>query len=127
MLPVGQGVELTVITRLHVEKAVDALLEESGELHSRETIERIMDDLSPGRCGGGARCAQRSGAVTPYERGPATRMRGVVKRYGPIAAVDGLDLDVPVATCVGLDPGSLVLARDAEPPKRLVDVPARGV
>jgi lipooligosaccharide transport system ATP-binding protein len=29
-------------------------------------------------------------------------MRGVVKRYGPITAVDGLDLDVPMGTCVGL-------------------------
>ena len=32
----------------------------------------------------------------------AIRMRGVVKRYGPIRAVDGLDLDVPIGTCVGL-------------------------
>jgi lipooligosaccharide transport system ATP-binding protein len=32
----------------------------------------------------------------------AIRLRGVVKRYGPITAVDGLDLDVPVGTCVGL-------------------------
>jgi lipooligosaccharide transport system ATP-binding protein len=32
----------------------------------------------------------------------AIRMRGVVKRYGPITAVDGLDLDVPMGTCVGL-------------------------
>src|SRR5438132_10025770 len=32
----------------------------------------------------------------------AIRVRGVVKRYGPITAVDGLDLDVPVGTCVGL-------------------------
>jgi lipooligosaccharide transport system ATP-binding protein len=30
------------------------------------------------------------------------RMRGVVKRYGAIRAVDGLDLEVPVGTCVGL-------------------------
>ena len=30
------------------------------------------------------------------------RLRGVVKRYGPITAVDGLDLDVPLGTCVGL-------------------------
>ena len=29
-------------------------------------------------------------------------MRGVVKHYGPITAVDGLDLDVPEGTCVGL-------------------------
>ena len=32
----------------------------------------------------------------------AIRLRGVVKRYGPITAVGGLDLDVPVGTCVGL-------------------------
>jgi lipooligosaccharide transport system ATP-binding protein len=30
------------------------------------------------------------------------RLRGAVKHYGPITAVDGLDLDVPEATCVGL-------------------------
>jgi len=32
----------------------------------------------------------------------AIRLRGVVKRFGPITAVDGLDLDVPVGRCVGL-------------------------
>jgi lipooligosaccharide transport system ATP-binding protein len=32
----------------------------------------------------------------------AIRLRGVVKRYGEITAVDGLDLDVPMGTCVGL-------------------------
>jgi lipooligosaccharide transport system ATP-binding protein len=32
----------------------------------------------------------------------AIRLRGVVKRYGPVTAVDGLDLDVPSGTCVGL-------------------------
>jgi lipooligosaccharide transport system ATP-binding protein len=32
----------------------------------------------------------------------AIRLRGAVKRYGPITAVDGLDLDVPLGTCVGL-------------------------
>jgi lipooligosaccharide transport system ATP-binding protein len=30
------------------------------------------------------------------------RLRGVVKRFGPITAVDGLDLDVPAGTCLGL-------------------------
>jgi lipooligosaccharide transport system ATP-binding protein len=29
-------------------------------------------------------------------------MRGAVKRYGAITAVNGLDLDVPLGTCVGL-------------------------
>jgi lipooligosaccharide transport system ATP-binding protein len=29
-------------------------------------------------------------------------MRGLVKRFGPLTAVDGLDLDVPYGQCVGL-------------------------
>jgi lipooligosaccharide transport system ATP-binding protein len=33
---------------------------------------------------------------------PAIRLRGLVKRYGPVTAVDGLDLDLPTGTCVGL-------------------------
>jgi lipooligosaccharide transport system ATP-binding protein len=32
----------------------------------------------------------------------AIKLRGAVKRYGPITAVAGLDLDVPLGTCVGL-------------------------
>jgi lipooligosaccharide transport system ATP-binding protein len=36
------------------------------------------------------------------ERELAIRLRGVVKHYGPITAVDRLDLDVPLGTCVGL-------------------------
>jgi lipooligosaccharide transport system ATP-binding protein len=36
------------------------------------------------------------------ERELAIRLRSVVKRYGSITAVDGLDLDVPEGTCVGL-------------------------
>jgi lipooligosaccharide transport system ATP-binding protein len=32
----------------------------------------------------------------------AIRLRGVVKRYGSITAVDGLDVSVPAGTCVGL-------------------------
>src|SRR5690348_10233378 len=32
----------------------------------------------------------------------AIRLRGAVKRYGPITAVAGLDLAVPLGTCVGL-------------------------
>ena len=35
-------------------------------------------------------------------QGLAIRLRGVVKRYGAITAVDGLDLEVPEGTCVGL-------------------------
>ena len=34
--------------------------------------------------------------------GSAISLRGVVKRYGDLRAVDGLDLDVPEGSCVGL-------------------------
>ncbi|HWF33637.1 MAG TPA: ATP-binding cassette domain-containing protein, partial [Solirubrobacteraceae bacterium] len=33
---------------------------------------------------------------------PAISLRGVVKRFGPIVAVDGLDLEVPTGVCFGL-------------------------
>jgi lipooligosaccharide transport system ATP-binding protein len=32
----------------------------------------------------------------------AIRLKGLVKRFGPITAVDGLDLDVPYGKCIGL-------------------------
>ncbi|HEX3608688.1 MAG TPA: ATP-binding cassette domain-containing protein [Solirubrobacterales bacterium] len=32
----------------------------------------------------------------------AIELRGVVKRFGPITAVDGLDLEVPEGICLGL-------------------------
>ncbi len=38
----------------------------------------------------------------PTSGGSAIRLRGFVKRFGEITAVDGLDLDVPYGTCVGL-------------------------
>lgn len=38
----------------------------------------------------------------PDARGYAISIRGVVKRYGTITAVDGLDLDVPEGICLGL-------------------------
>ncbi len=43
-----------------------------------------------------------SDADIPSGRGAAIRMRGVTKAFGPIQAVDGLDLDLPTGTCVGL-------------------------
>ena len=32
----------------------------------------------------------------------ALRLRGIVKRFGSVTAVDGLDLDFPFGSCVGL-------------------------
>ena len=43
------------------------------------------------------------GVVTqPEDPTLAIRLRDIAKSYGPIKAVDGLDLDVPEGTCVGL-------------------------
>ncbi len=39
---------------------------------------------------------------SPSEIPAAIRLRGVVKRFGALTAVAGLDLDVPYGTCVGL-------------------------
>ena len=38
----------------------------------------------------------------PLDPEVALSLRGVVKRFGGITAVDGLDLEVPVGTCLGL-------------------------
>jgi lipooligosaccharide transport system ATP-binding protein len=52
-------------------------------------------------------CGLNARVAPDWHAGPvagelAIRLRGVVKRYGPITAVNGLDLDVPLGTCVGL-------------------------
>jgi lipooligosaccharide transport system ATP-binding protein len=41
-------------------------------------------------------------AVMDRSEDAAIRLRGFVKRFGSITAVDGLDLDVPYGSCVGL-------------------------
>jgi arsenate reductase (thioredoxin) len=40
----SNGVDLNEATRLHVEKAVDSLVEEFAGIQTRETIQRVMDD-----------------------------------------------------------------------------------
>jgi lipooligosaccharide transport system ATP-binding protein len=49
-----------------------------------------------------ARRALGTGRYRVAVPGLAIRLRGVVKRYGTIVAVNGLDLEVPEGTCVGL-------------------------
>jgi len=43
-----------------------------------------------------------AGAPARPQSGAAISIRGVVKRYGPITAVNGLDLEVPSGVCFGL-------------------------
>ncbi len=46
---------------------------------------------------------ERNGFETPGHGGePAISLRGVVKRYGEIVAVNGLDLEVSPGICFGL-------------------------
>ena len=56
----------------------------------------------PGAVAGGVLGAVRHPGVVPAVPQPALRLEGVVKRYGPVTAVAGLDLVLPEATCVGL-------------------------
>ena len=73
-------------------------------------LRRLRAGREGNRAGGGGagdRLVHRSRRQHPLgARGRLTelaiRLRGVVKRYGEITAVDGLDLDVPEGTCVGL-------------------------
>jgi lipooligosaccharide transport system ATP-binding protein len=50
---------------------------------------------APSTAGGGAAPSASAGQ-------PAIRLRGVVKRFGDLTAVDHLDLDVPSGSCFGL-------------------------
>jgi arsenate reductase len=84
MPPVGQGLELTETTRLHVEKAVDALVEEFGELHSRETIQRVMDD-SLGQLGGGVQVDDF--VPTLAHRFARERLKALARAHGPESAL----------------------------------------
>jgi lipooligosaccharide transport system ATP-binding protein len=45
---------------------------------------------------------QEARLTAEHKLDSAIRLRGFVKRFGPLTAVDGLDLDVPFGTCVGL-------------------------
>nr|WP_322767612.1 ABC transporter ATP-binding protein [Frankia sp. Cr1] len=46
--------------------------------------------------------AEPGGGKPSEDAAPAISMRAVVKRYGSLTAVDGLDLDVPAGVCLGL-------------------------
>jgi lipooligosaccharide transport system ATP-binding protein len=64
-------------------------------------------DSRPGRPGARPRVSRVSGGGSEqrdaaHGAGPAVSLRGVVKRFGAITAVDGLDLEVPAGVCFGL-------------------------
>jgi lipooligosaccharide transport system ATP-binding protein len=51
---------------------------------------------------GPATASDEESPVATRAGGAAISLRGVVKRFGPIVAVDGLDLEVPTGVCFGL-------------------------
>ena len=53
------------------------------------------------RAAAGPLCVTRNGANRMSTQN-AIKLRGLVKRFGPLTAVNGLDLDVPMGLCVGL-------------------------
>ncbi len=69
---------------------------EHAELHAPEPSNRPH---LPADAAGRARICE---PAPPMSSSAAIELRGVVKRFGPITAVDGLDLDVPEGICLGL-------------------------
>jgi arsenate reductase (thioredoxin) len=77
------GTELSPETRLHIEKAVDVLVEEFGDHHNRETVERIMDDS--------VRQLTRSAEVEDFlpalaHRFTRERLKALSRAHGPESA-----------------------------------------
>jgi arsenate reductase (thioredoxin) len=89
---VSHGVELSDVTRLHVEKAVDSLVEEFGELQSRETIQRVMDDS----------LAQLAGDAQVDDFVPTLAHRFTRERLKALGKVLGPESELPYVVFVGL-------------------------
>jgi protein-tyrosine-phosphatase len=89
---VSTEVELDPVARLHIEKAVDALTDEFGEIHSRETIERVMDDSLRGLV--------RGANVDDFV--PALAHRFTRERLKALARAHGPETALPDVLFVGL-------------------------
>jgi arsenate reductase (thioredoxin) len=86
------GIELTPVTRLHVEKAVDSLVEEFGDYHSRETVERVMHDS----------LVQLVGDVEVDDFVPTLAHRFARERLKALARAHGPESALPDVLFVGL-------------------------
>jgi arsenate reductase len=84
--------ELSPTARLHVEKAVDSLLEEFGDRHSREEVEQIMDDS--------LRRLVRGAEVEDFV--PALAHRFARERLKALGRAHGPDSELPDVLFVGL-------------------------
>jgi arsenate reductase (thioredoxin) len=80
---VSTGAELTPTTRRHVEKAVDSLAEEFEGLHSRETVQRVMED-SLGQLVGDAEVDDF--VPTLAHRFARERLKALARAHGPESA-----------------------------------------
>lgn len=89
---VSTEVELSSVARLHVEKAVDALAEEFRDVHSRETIQRVMDDSLRGLV--------RDAHVDDFV--PALAHRFTRERLKALARAHGPESALPDVLFVGL-------------------------
>jgi arsenate reductase len=80
---VSTRIELSPVTRLHVDKAVESLVEEFGDHHSRETIEHVMQDS--------LRQLVRGAEVDDFvptlaHRFTRERLKALARAHGPEAA-----------------------------------------
>src|SRR3977135_3584176 len=68
----------------------------------RPSASRSRRDVRPRVSGDAPSRGLAARRAQPLRPDPALSLHGVRKRYGSIAAVDGLDLDVPAGVCFGL-------------------------
>jgi arsenate reductase len=77
---VTAGNELSPVTRLHVDRAVETLVDEFGDVHSRETIEGVMDD-SVSQLAGSAEVDDF--LATLAHRFTRERLKAMARAHGP--------------------------------------------
>ncbi len=75
--------------------------DDSGRPHSDSPLEPVAAD-APAAAGAAAAVEVSGDAPTDTVAGEAIRIRGLVKRFGDVNAVDGVDLTVPAGSFYGL-------------------------
>ena len=84
MTDVVESDTLSPVARLHVERAVDSLVEEFGDSQSRETIERVMDDSVAQLAG---RAEVDDFIATLAHRFTRERLKAMGRAHGPERAL----------------------------------------
>jgi protein-tyrosine-phosphatase len=84
--------ELSPVARQHIERAVDALVDEYGEVHSRDTVQEVMDDS----------VAQLVGRAEVDDFLPTLAHRFTRERLKALGRAQGSESELPDVLFIGL-------------------------